>query len=43
MYRCFFSVIIQWYNVVKWIYSALNSLEQQTFGDFEVLIVDDCS
>ena len=43
MYRCFFSVIIPCYNAIKWIDKALNSLEQQTFGDFEVLIVDDCS
>ncbi len=37
------SVIVPAYNVSKYIKEALISLEQQTFTDFEVLIVDDGS
>ncbi|MDY6901691.1 MAG: glycosyltransferase family A protein [Cyanobacteriota bacterium] len=37
------SVIVPAYNVSKYISEALASLEQQTFSDFEVLVVDDGS
>lgn len=39
----FFSVIIPCYNSVKWIERGLQSLEEQTFKLFEVILVDDCS
>lgn len=38
-----FSVIIPCYNAVDWISRALQSLEEQTCRDFEVVLVDDCS
>lgn len=37
------SVIIPVYNVEKYIYACLKSLEAQTFKDFEVIIVNDGS
>ena len=37
-----FSVIIPIYNVEKDIRQCLESIENQTFKDFEVLCVDDC-
>lgn len=39
----FFSVIIPCYNSWQYMTRGLFSLEQQTFKDFEVIIVDDCS
>jgi glycosyltransferase involved in cell wall biosynthesis len=39
----FFSVIIPTYNRSKFILHTLNSVFQQTFQDFEVIVVDDCS
>ena len=39
----FFSVIIPCYNSVNWLDVSLNSLEDQTFKHFEVIVVDDCS
>lgn len=38
-----FSIIIPEYNSGKKILSAIKSLERQSFNDFEVIIVDDCS
>lgn len=38
-----FSVIIPCYNAVDWICRALQSLEKQTFRNFEAVLVDDCS
>lgn len=43
MNNAFFSVIIPCYNSRKWLDISLNSLENQTFKDFEVIVVDDCS
>lgn len=37
------SVIIPVYNAEKYLSACLNSLLYQTFTDFEVIIVDDCS
>ena len=37
------SVIIPMYNAEKYIGEALDSLLNQTFQDFEVIVVDDCS
>lgn len=37
-----FSVIIPVYNVEKEIRQCLDSIKNQTYGDFEVLCVDDC-
>lgn len=37
------SVIIPLYNAEKYIGDCLNSLIAQTFTDFEVIVVDDCS
>ena len=37
------SVIIPCYNAASYIEKALRALEQQTFRDFEVILVDDAS
>lgn len=37
------SVIIPCYNCQKYITGSMNSIEQQTFRDFEVILIDDCS
>lgn len=37
------SVIIPCYNCDKWIKKCLDALELQTYRDFEVICVDDCS
>lgn len=37
-----FSIIIPVYNVEKEIKKCLDSIKNQTYGDFEVLCVDDC-
>lgn len=39
----FFTVIIPLYNKEKYISNAIKSILNQTFTDFEVLIVNDCS
>ena len=39
----FFSVIIPLYNKEPYIGRALNSVLGQSFGDFEIIVVDDCS
>jgi len=39
----FVSVVVPAYNCVDTIVDALRSVEAQTFRDFEVIIVDDCS
>ena len=40
---CAISVIIPMYNVEEYIGECLDSLLMQTFQDFEVIVVDDCS
>ena len=37
------SIIIPMYNTEKYIGECLDSILAQTFQDFEVIIVDDCS
>ena len=37
------SVIIPMYNAEKFIGACLESIFAQTFNDFEVIVVDDCS
>ena len=37
------SIIIPMYNVEKYVGECLDSILAQTFTDFEVIIVDDCS
>ena len=37
------SVVVPLYNVEKYIGECLDSLLAQTFQDFEVVVVDDCS
>ena len=41
--NCAVSVIIPMYNAKDYIAECLNSLLNQTFKDFEVIVVDDCS
>ena len=37
------SIIIPMYNTEKYIGETLDSILAQTFQDFEVIVVDDCS
>ncbi len=37
------SIVIPLYNAQTYLERTLTSIKEQTFGDFEVLIVDDCS
>lgn len=37
------SVIVAIYNAEKYLYRCLNSLAEQTFEDYEVLLIDDGS
>lgn len=38
-----FSIIIPAYNAEKEIERALNSIKSQTFKDYEIIVIDDCS
>lgn len=40
-YNPFFSIIIPIYNVERYLQKCLKSIENQTFRDFEVILVDD--
>ena len=37
------SVLLPWYNVEKCIRRTVESLQRQTFGDYELFLVDDGS
>ena len=37
------SVIIPAYNAARYLPAALDSILQQSFTDFEVIVIDDCS
>ena len=37
------SVIMPAYNAEKYIQEAINSILHQTFADYELIIIDDCS
>src|SRR5437763_896094 len=39
----FFSVVIPTYNRAEFILNTLNTVFAQSFEDFEVIVVDDCS
>lgn len=39
----FFSIVMPAYGVEKYIDRAIESIQKQTFGDWEVIVVDDCS
>lgn len=39
----FFSIVMPIYNVEKHLHQAIDSLLQQTFRDYEIILVDDCS
>ena len=39
----YFSIIVPMYNAEKYIRICVNSILMQTFQDFELIIVDDCS
>lgn len=39
----FFSIIIPLYNKEKYVLHTLKSVLNQTFGDYEVIVVEDCS
>lgn len=42
-YKYKVSVIVPVYNVEEYLYDCLNSLIKQTFDDFEIICIDDCS
>ena len=39
----FFSIVMPIYNVEKHLRQAIDSVLQQTFQDYEIILVDDCS
>lgn len=41
--NCFFSIIIPVYNMERYLKRCINSIINQTFTEFEIIIVDDCS
>lgn len=38
-----FSVIIPAYNIEQYITKSINSVQEQTFKDYEIIVIDDCS
>ena len=43
MTKPFFSVIIPSFNRLKFLFEAINSVENQIFQDFEIIVIDDAS
>lgn len=43
MKNCLFSIIIPLYNSIKYVETCLKSIENQSYQNFELIIVDDCS
>jgi GT2 family glycosyltransferase len=43
IYDAMFSVVIPTYNGLRFLPTCLNALRQQTFRDFEIIVVDDAS
>lgn len=41
--KCIISVIIPVFNAQQYIIKCLNAVKDQTFRDFEIIIIDDCS
>ena len=41
--RPFFSLIIPCFNAIKFLSQGIETLEKQSFKDFEVIFIDDCS
>lgn len=39
----FFTIVMPAYGVEKYIDRAITSIQEQTFGDWEILVVDDCT
>ena len=39
----FFSIIMPVFNTEKYLDKAINSILNQTFKDFELILIDDCS
>lgn len=39
----FFSIVMPAYNVEKYIKKAIESVQKQTFADWELIVVDDCT
>ena len=38
-----FSIIVTAYNLEKLIGTAIDSILDQTYGNFELIVIDDCS
>lgn len=41
--NCYFSIIVPVYNTEKYLERCINSIINQTFFNFEIIVVDDCS
>lgn len=41
--KCDISIIIPVYNAQEYIIRCLNAVKEQTFQDFEIIVIDDCS
>lgn len=43
MKKTYFKIIVPNYNNTEWIGKCLNSIQEQTFDDYKLVVVDDCS